>query len=68
MGKRENGEMRFSFTHCVFLLYPHLVGQDVDSLLQVAVFRVQQRRLFALEGAVGVGVVPKLADHRELRR
>lgn len=42
------------------------MGQDVDSLLQVAIFRVQQRRLFALEGAVGV-VVPELADHRELR-
>lgn len=44
----------------------HLVGQDVDSLLQVAIFRVQQRRLLALKGAVGVGVLPKLADHGEL--
>lgn len=45
----------------------HLVGQRVDSLLQVVVLRVQQRRLFALEGAVGVGVLPELADHGELR-
>lgn len=27
---------------------------------------MQQRRLLGLEGAVGVGVLPKLADHREL--
>lgn len=45
----------------------HLVAQDVDSLLQVVVFRVQQRRLLALEGAVGV-VLAKVADHGELRR
>lgn len=44
------------------------MGQDVDPLLQVAVLRVQQRRLLALEGAVGgVGVLPELADHGELR-
>lgn len=45
----------------------HLVGEDVDPLLQVSVLGVQQRRLFALEGAVGVRVLPKLADHRELK-
>lgn len=45
----------------------HLVGQRVDSLLQVVVLGVQQRRLFALEGAVGVGVLPELADHGKLR-
>jgi len=54
------------------LLHPHppshLVGQDVDSLLQAAIFRVQQRRLLALEGAVRVGVLPELIDHGELRR
>lgn len=42
------------------------MGEGVDPLLQVAIFRVQQRRLLGLEGAVGVGVLPKLADHREL--
>lgn len=44
----------------------HLVGQRVDSLLQAVVLRVQQGRLFALEGAVGVGVLSELADHGEL--
>lgn len=44
----------------------YLVGQGVDSLLQVVVLRVQQRRLFSLKGAVGVGVLSKLADHGEL--
>lgn len=46
----------------------HLVAEGVDPLLQVAIFRVQQRRLLGLEGAVGVGVLPKLADHGELGR
>lgn len=49
-------------------LSSYLVGQDVDSLLQVSIFRVQQRRLLALKGAVGVSVLPKLADHGELQR
>lgn len=48
--------------------HAHLVGEGVDPLLQVAIFRVQQRCLLGLEGTVGVGVLPKLADHRELGR
>lgn len=43
------------------------MGQGVDPLLQAAVLRVQQRRLLALEGAVGVGVLTKLVDHGELQ-
>lgn len=44
----------------------YLVGEGVDSLLQVVVLRVQQRRLLSLKGAVGVGVLSELADHGEL--
>lgn len=44
------------------------MGQNVDSLVQVAIFWLQQRRVFTLKGAVGVGVLPKLADHWELQR
>lgn len=44
----------------------YLVGESVDSLLQVVVLRVQQRRLLSLKGAVGVGVLSELADHGEL--
>lgn len=52
----------------VLISSSYLVGQDVDSLLQVSIFWVQQRRLLALKGAVGVSVLPKLADHGELQK
>lgn len=42
------------------------MGEGVDSLLQVVILRVQQRRLLSLKGAVGVGVLSELADHGEL--
>lgn len=51
----------------LFLAASYLVGQGIDSLLQPVILRVQQRRLFTLKGAVGVGVLPKLADHGELQ-
>lgn len=42
------------------------MGEGVDSLLQVVILRVQQRRLLSLKGAVGVGILSELADHGEL--
>lgn len=42
------------------------MGEDVDSLLQVAVLRLEQGRVFGLEGAVGVPVLAKVIDHRKL--
>lgn len=42
------------------------MGEDVDSLLQIAILRLEQGRIFRLKGAVGVPVLAKVIDHRKL--